>query len=75
MSLQYIRDTYGVPAKRGARVQYSGNGIAIQGTITSSRGPHILVRLDGDDFSVPFHPTWKMRYLDSAQVQLHKGDE
>lgn len=75
MSLQYIRDTYGVPAKRGARVEYSGNGTAIQGTITSSRGPHILVRLDGDDFSMQFHPTWKMHYLDAAQIQQHKGDE
>ena len=66
MSLQYIRDIYGVPAKRGARVEYSGSGAAVQGAITSSRGPYILVRLDGDDFSMPFHPTWKLRYLDVA---------
>jgi len=66
LSLQYIRNTYGVPAKRGARVEYTGNGGAIQGTITSSRGSHILVRLDGDKFSMPFHPTWQMRYLDAA---------
>ncbi|SPU49879.1 hypothetical protein [Bordetella trematum] len=72
MSLNYIRDTYGVPAKRGARVEYTGNGCAIQGTITSSRGAHLMVRLDGHKFSNPFHPTWKIRYLDSAQQ--HKGD-
>lgn len=74
MSLQYIRDTYGVPAKRGGRVEYTGNGKSIQGTITGSRGPHILVRLDGDKRSVPFHPTWKIRYLDAARAQQSGGE-
>lgn len=65
MSLKYIRDTYGVPAKRGGRVEYIGNGVAIQGTITGSRGARIRVRLDGDRYSVTFHPTWRIRYLDA----------
>lgn len=66
MSLQKIRNTYGVPAKRGARVEYLANGIAVQGTVTSSRGHHVLIRLDGYKFSLPFHPTWRLRYLDAA---------
>ena len=66
MSLQYIRDTYGVPAKRGGRIEYTGNGTAIQGVITGSKGAHILVRLDGDRRSLAFHPTWKIRYLEAA---------
>ena len=66
MSMKYIRKTYGVPVKRGACVEFTCPGGVIQGTITSSRGPYILVRLDGDKFSMPFHPTWRMRYLDAA---------
>lgn len=69
MSLQYIRDTYGVPAKRGGRIEYMANGSAIQGTITGSRGAHIRVRLDGDKRSLLFHPTWKIRYLDARRIE------
>lgn len=65
MSLQYIRDTYGVSARRGGRVEYTGNGSTKQGTITGARGAHVLIRLDGDKFSVAFHPTWKLEYLDA----------
>lgn len=72
MSLQYIRDTYGVPAQRGARVEYTGNGSTIQGTITGSRNAHILVRLDGDRRAVPFHPTWKIRYLGDRRIEETK---
>jgi len=67
MSLQYIRDTYSVPAKRGGRVEYMGNRTKIQGTITGARGPLIRIRLDGDTHSVVFHPTWKLRYLDDVR--------
>uniref|UniRef100_A0A1B0FJC8 Uncharacterized protein n=1 Tax=Glossina morsitans morsitans TaxID=37546 RepID=A0A1B0FJC8_GLOMM len=76
---EYVRDAQNCEAKiaewRLQLLPAAQQGKGGEGTITSSRGPHILVRLDGDDFSVPFHPTWKMRYLDSAQVQQHKGDE
>lgn len=60
MGLRYIRDTYGVPAKRGARVKYSG---LVYGTITSVCGARIRIRLDGDTFSLPFHPTYSLEYL------------
>jgi hypothetical protein len=66
MSLDYIRKTYGVPAKRGARVEYSGGKSPLFGTITGSRSAYIRVRLDGDKTSKPFHPTWEIRYLDDA---------
>lgn len=72
MSLKYIRDTYGVPAKRGCRVEYIDNKTAIQGTITGSLGPYIRVRLDGDRYSVTLHPTWRIRYLDA---QLKDGQQ
>jgi len=70
MSMEYIRKLYGVPAKRGARVRYTGNpdGKPVDGTITgSARGnAHLCVRLDGNAESYHFHPTWKLEYLEES---------
>jgi hypothetical protein len=41
MSLQYVRDYYGVPAKRGGRVTYDGEG----GRILSA-DHHLIIKLD-----------------------------
>lgn len=68
MSMAYIRKAYGVPAKRGGRVEYSGERIPQQGTILGSCGAHLSIRLDGVKHSMPFHPTWKLRYLPSDHV-------
>lgn len=64
MSMSYIRQTYGVPAKRGGRVEYkNSNGRIMPGVITSARGPYLRIRLDGDNYSLPYHPTWNIKYL------------
>lgn len=63
MSLDYIRTTYGVPAKSGARVVYTGNGVEECGTITGAKGAHLLIRLDDETHIGRFHPTWELRYL------------
>lgn len=42
MSLKYIRDYYGVPAKRGQPVRWR----TLLGQIISASGPHVVVRLD-----------------------------
>lgn len=63
MSMDYIRRSYGVPAKRGGRVVYSGGASERQGTIVSARGGYLRIRLDGDKHAHNFHPTWKLRYL------------
>ena len=68
MSIQWIRENYAVPAKVRGRVEYTGHGKPYQGTITGTRGPHILVRLDHAVVSRPFHPTWCIRYLDGASA-------
>lgn len=58
-SFDYVRRYYGVPAKRGMRVTvYNGQ----QGRITSGAGHYIRVRLDGENWSRHFHPTWRMTY-------------
>lgn len=70
--MQYIREAYGVPAKRGGRVEYSGAGRkGLLGTITGSKGARLLIRLDGNKHSHIFHPTWEMRYLE--QGKEHHG--
>ena len=47
MGMDYIRADYGVPAKRGARVKYTGGVDAALGTITGSLGHYLRIRLDG----------------------------
>jgi hypothetical protein len=62
--MKYIRETYGVPAKRGGRLEYmASDGELMEGTITGSAGPYLRVRLDGNKHSGRFHPTWRLKYL------------
>ena len=72
MSMAYIRDTYGVPAKRFMRVVVGGR----PGVISASRGAYLLVRWDGTvgARAVPCHPTWQVRYLDRDGRQLWPVD-
>lgn len=58
--MAYIRRTYNVPAKRGVRVRHAGHG---DGVIVGSRGQCLRVRLDGENRSRTYHPTWAMEYL------------
>jgi hypothetical protein len=55
---EYVRTTYGVPAKRGMRVTVDGR----PGVITSFRQGKLRVRFDGMRFSIPAHPTWRVDY-------------
>ena len=79
MSMEYIRKTYGVQAKRGGRVRYtprknSGDYASTMieakpprlGTITGADGARLRIRLDGDKRAMPYHPTWGIEYLDEA---------
>lgn len=63
MSMDYIRQYYGVPAKSGGRVRYSGGLAPVEGTIVVAQGAHLLIRLDGQHEAMPYHPTWKIEYL------------
>ena len=68
MSMDHIRRTYGVPAKRGARVQFTDAVKAVQGTIVGSRGQYIRVRWDETGFIHTMHPTWMMVYIKTPNV-------
>lgn len=61
--MDWIRKTYNVPARRGGRVIYSGNGEAKYGTIRSASGQYLKIQLDGAKSAMRFHPTWELRYL------------
>lgn len=58
-----IRIMYGVPAKRGGRVIYTGGDEPREGTIKSARGCYLKILLDGDKWPGTFHPTWELQYL------------
>jgi hypothetical protein len=70
MSMARIRKCYGVPAKRGMRVRYTGDGKDKPqlGTITSARGYQLRIRLDGYKISHIFHPTWELEYLPEVRA-------
>lgn len=58
MSLSYIREYYGVPAKVGEPViVISGNHKGKKGFVTGSSGPHVRVKLAWEKRSKIYHPT------------------
>ncbi len=64
MTMKYIRDTYGVPAKRGGRVEYTDtNGAKFDGTIVSAERGHLRIKLDGLRNTGRYHPTWNIKYI------------
>jgi hypothetical protein len=77
VSMDYIRRTYGVPARRGARVQYDGVTVGqppLLGTITSATNSgHIRVRFDGERRTHKLHPTWALVYLKTPNVRAMRA--
>jgi hypothetical protein len=65
MSMNYIRDTYKVPAKRGTRVIACGK----LGKIIGSRGGYLRIKIDTEKKPLLFHPTWNVVYLTSDGKQ------
>lgn len=56
----YIRNAYGVQAKKGQRVKYRNR----TGTIARADGAYIYILLDGDlKPTGPYHPTSEIEYL------------
>lgn len=71
--MNYIRSRYGVNAKRGGRVKYTGDTKGERfGTIQSARGGYLRILMDGDKHPGSYHPTWKLEYLngDTAHSAL-----
>lgn len=69
-TMAWVRKSYGVPAKRGMRVLYTGCGRTEFGTIRSAaRGGHLNIQLDGIRHTMPFHPTWELAYQPAEPAQ------
>jgi hypothetical protein len=69
MSMDYIRKTYGVPAKRGSAVLYSPpNEKPRRGRILGADGTYLRVQLEARPGMVQkptvHHPTWHLEYLE-----------
>jgi hypothetical protein len=54
MSMDYIRNYYHVPAKRGMTVRVIRD--QRQGKILSAHGSHLAVRMEGEKIRRYFHP-------------------
>ncbi len=67
MTMQYIRDYYSVPAKRGGKVIYTGSIEPKTGIITSAKGAKLMIRMDGLKHARPYHPTWELQYVENQQ--------
>lgn len=59
-AMKYIRDTYGVPAKRGARILFQGKPYVI----LSAKNGRLRIWACPDRIPVikTIHPTWEVDY-------------
>jgi hypothetical protein len=72
---EYIRNYYGVPAKKGQRVETEHNGKLKRGTISGAHGQYIKITFDGEKKPAGvFHPTDGIRYLTAADAQREAFD-
>lgn len=67
MTMQYIRNYYKVPAKRGAKIKYHGQPYVIVGSL----GHYLRVTASGRSGRsllgsvITIHPTWEVEYDDA----------
>lgn len=76
MSMDYIRKTYGVSAKRGARIEFTDTrGRIHEGRIVGSRGMYLRADMPTVRGGiVTLHPTSDVRYLPNHKVS-RDGDK
>ena len=62
--MEYIRKTYGVPAKRGATVKFTTiTGSVWIGKIRSALNGQLRVQFAGMNYVSTMHPVWNLEYL------------
>ena len=57
--MEYVRQRYSVPAKRGGLVRFDGH----LGFILSAKDGYLYLNLGADGGRMKVHPTWRMEYL------------
>lgn len=64
MSMEYIRKTYNVPAKRGGKVKITSShkGIEFDGVITGSKNARLRISINRQRSRL-YHPTDNIVYL------------
>jgi hypothetical protein len=62
MSLQYIRNFYGVKAHRGHHILFQGKRMKITGV----SGPHLKAKDESGKVHI-LHPTWEVSYLEEGK--------
>lgn len=71
MSADYVRRYYGVPGKRGMRIEVDGR----PGRIMSFPDAHVGVRFDDEPrWTQHAHPTWRMTYFLDDGTTVEYGD-
>jgi hypothetical protein len=75
MSMEYIRRTYGVPAKKGVQVEYfASDGERMVGTIVGTKGAYLRVRFGKGRRNIQtFHPTYNLKYLTNPPHDTQEG--
>lgn len=68
--MDYIRRTYGIPAKRGALVLFTAAPKAVRGRIVGSRGGYLRIRWEDSGRTHTHHPTWSLVYLEPLNASL-----
>ncbi len=64
-SMEYIRQTYRVPARRGMRVRWERwTGFFLTGTIVGALGESLRVRIDNTTWPDLVHPLDHLEYLE-----------
>jgi hypothetical protein len=67
--LDQMNKAYGLTARVGGRIKYTGGriqkdgGLPVEGTIQGYDMCSLVVRLDDEEFDKYFHPTWMIEYL------------
>jgi hypothetical protein len=67
VSLETLARVYGVPAKRGRRIMYDGEGAVI--VTASVSGKQLRILVDGETEPKWVHPSWHVDYLDGEGVR------
>ena len=65
---EYINRAYRLSMGRGTRVRYTPDGVASKasgrlGTVTGAEGAYLRIRMDGDSFSLLYHPKWELEVI------------
>lgn len=63
--MKYIRDSYGVPAKRGGKIKFTdGKGTVFECRILGACSGRLRVAVEGiKKKALILHPTWQVEYL------------